>query len=499
MTGLGADLACLDATAQAGLVRRGQVTPVELVTAAIERAERLEGLNALPIRMFERALAAAERVPAVDPQEAPFAGVPFAFKNLGASCAGDPLTMGMRALVDADHRAPADDHLAARFRAAGLIAIGKTNASELGIKAVSEPAVYGPTHNPWRRGRSPGGSSGGSAAAVAAGIVPLAHASDGGGSIRIPASACGIVGLKPSRGRVSAGPADGEPWRGLGHEFAVTRSVRDAAHLLDAVHGPMPGDPGGVPAPARPYADELGADPGSLRIGLLDRAPAGWPAPHEDCAAAARDAAALLEDLGHRVQVAHPPILDELDYRTAFLTVLAAHVRETLDRIGAALGRPLREDDMELWTWALGEHGRGQATSDYLAAGRVFNAFARGLCAWWEDHDLLLTPTLPTPPPEHGSMDTPSDDPLRTFDILHDFLPFTPIANVSGQPAVSVPLATSADGLPIGVHLVAAHAREDVLIRVAFQLEGTRPWSWPDMISDQTSVQPSGRRRTLHL
>lgn len=494
-------------------MRRGEVTPAELVRAAIERAERLDPvLNALPIRMFEQALDRAGRMPAGptgrspsarlaadDPTEALFAGVPFAFKNLGASCAGDPLTLGMRALARAGHRAPADDHLAARFRAAGLIAIGKTNASELGIKAVTEPELYGPTHNPWRRGHAPGGSSGGSAAAVAAGIVPIAHASDGGGSIRIPASACGVFGLKPSRGRVSAGPEDGEQSRGLGHEFAVTRSVRDAARLLDAVHGHLPGDPGCAPTPSRPYADELQADPGALRIGLLDRAPVGWPALHEDCVAAVRDAAALLDGLGHRVDPARPAILDELDYRPAFLSVLAAHVRETLDRIGEALRRPLREDDMELWTWALGEHGRGQPTADYLAAGRIFNEFARGLCAWWEDHDLLLTPTLPAPPPQHGSMDTPSDDPLRTFDILHDFLPFTPIANVSGQPAMSVPLAASADGLPIGIHFVAAYGREDVLIRLAAQLEAARPWRSPDMISYQSSPQPSGRRRTLHL
>ncbi len=472
-------LAWLDASAQAELVARREVSPLELVEAAIGRIERLNGqLNAIVIPLFEQA-----RERARQPLGGPFAGVPFVLKNLGATGAGEPQTLGMKALAEADLRSPRDTFLAARFRAAGLITVGKGNTPELGVKAVTEPELYGPTHNPWRLGHSPGGSSGGSAAAVAAGMVPLAHATDGGGSIRIPASCCGLVGLKPSRGRVSAGPTLGEGWAGLAYELAVTRSVRDTARLLDAVHGVMPGDPYGAPAPARPFADEVGADPGELTVGLLDRSPRAWPALHPDCATAAREAALLLESLGHRVELAHPPILDELDYRPAFLTVIAVHTRRTLDLLGEAIGRPLTREDMELWTWSLGEHGRTISAADYLAATGVFNTFSRELCTWWRDpdgrkrFDLLLSPTLLVPPPPHGYLATPPDDPLAVFDALHGYLPFTPIANVTGQPAISLPLHWNAGGLPVGIHLIGEYGREDLLLRVAAQLEQAAPWA----------------------
>jgi amidase len=271
---------------------------------------------------------------------------------------------------------------------------------------------------------------------------------------------------------------------GLAYELAVTRSVRDTAALLDVAAGPMPGDPWGAPTPARAYTKEVGADPGRLRIGLLDRSPAAWPTLHPDCAVAAQDAASLLESLGHEVELAHPAVVDDIDYRPQFLTVLAAHVRAELDGIAALLGRPLRPDDTEDWTWALGEHGRTVALADYLATVEIFNGFSRGMGAWFRDpgsgtrrHDLMLSPTLLTPPPPFGSMDAPPGNPLGVFELLHEFLPFTPIANISGQPAVSLPLSWNDDGLPVGVQLLAEYGREDLLLRVSAQAEQARPWA----------------------
>jgi amidase len=475
------EVAWLDATAQAELVARGEVTALELVDAAIARVEALDpALNALPLRMFEEA-----RARAAGPVTGPFAGVPFVRKNLGSTLTGEPFTAGMKVLARERFRYPGPDgFLAARFRDAGLVTIGKGNVPEMAIRAVTEPESHGPTHNPWKLGHSCGGSSGGSAVAVASGMVPAAHATDGGGSIRIPASENGLVGLKPSRGRVSVGPASGDVWKGLAYEFAVTRSVRDTAALLDVAAGTMPGDPWGAPSPARPYADEVGADPGRLRIGLLDRSPVAWPGLHPDCVGAAREAATLLAGLGHDVEAAHPAVIDEIDYRPEFLTVVTAHVRDELDGIAAALGRPLTEDDMEEWTWAAGQYGGSIALPDYLATGQVFNRFSRALGAWFRDpstgargHDLLLSPTLLTPPPPFGSMDVPPGNPLGVFDLLHEFLPFTPIANITGQPAISLPLSWNADGLPVGVQLIAEYGREDVLLRVAAQLEAAQPWS----------------------
>jgi amidase len=430
--------------------------------------------------MFDEA-----RERAAGPLAGPFAGVPFVRKNLGASLHGEPFTAGLKVLAREGFRYPGPDaFLAARFRDAGLVTIGKGNVPEMAIRAVTEPESHGPTHNPWKLGHSCGGSSGGSAVAVASGMVPAAHATDGGGSIRIPASENGLVGLKPSRGRVSVGPSAGDVWKGLAYEFAVTRTVRDTAALLDVAAGTMPGDPWGAPSPARPYADEVGADPGRLRIGLLDRSPHAWPDLHPDCAAAAREAAALLERLGHEVDTAHPSVVDEIDYRPEFLTVVTAHVRDELDGIAAALGRPLTEDDMEEWTWAAGEHGRSIALADYIATSQVFNRFSRGMGAWFRDpssgatgHDLLLSATLLTPPPPFGSMDVPPGNPLGVFDLLHEFLPFTPIANITGQPAISLPLSWNGDGLPVGVQLIAEYGREDVLLRVAAQLEAAQPWA----------------------
>jgi amidase len=470
------DLAFLDATAQAELVRRGEVTPSELVDAAINRIEKLNPeLNAVIHPLFDKA-----RAQAADPAlpDGPFRGVPLLVKDLSCHTAGDPMHEGMRFLRDIGWVEPHDTYLAAKFRAAGFVFMGKTNTPELGILPATEPEAFGPTRNPWDTSRSTGGSSGGAAAAVASGMVPAAHANDGGGSIRIPASECGLVGLKPSRGRVSQGPDFGDVMGGLVAELVVTRSVRDTASILDAVAGPMPGDPYAAPAPRRPYADEVGADPGRLRIGLLTEAPGGTVQTHPDCVEAAEAAARLLESLGYTVEPAHLPAFDDPEYISQFIANWSAGVAWNLDYWSRRTGRPITAGDVEILTWALAEMGRAQTAADFLASREWLQANTRASAAWWEQgHDLLLTPTIAEPPPPLGEFASPPDNPLQGIFRAASVVPFTPLFNVTGQPAVSLPLHWNGAGLPIGVQAVAAYGREDLLIRVAAQLESARPWA----------------------
>jgi amidase len=469
------ELATLDATDQAALVRAGKVSARELVDAAIARIERLNpALNAVVIPLFEQARA---RAAAAGHDAAPFRGVPFLLKDLGARNAGEPYHNGMRFLRGLGWVEARGTHLAERFRAAGLVSLGKTNTPELGTMTTTEPVAYGPSRNPWDPARSTGGSSGGSAAAVASGMVPLAHANDGGGSIRIPASECGLVGLKPSRGRTSLGPESGELWAGLVVEHVVTRSVRDTAAVLDAVAGPMPGDPYVAPPPDRPFAAEVGAAPGRLRIGLMARAPGGAATVHADCAAAVADAGRLLESLGHVVEESHPAALDEHEFLQFFGEVVASWVAWELDDWGVRTGRPLGPDDVEPVNRALAEMGRGLAASRYIAAVRWLQAHTRRVAAWWAGgFDLLLTPTLAEPPPPLGEFSSP-DDPWRGYVRSVPFAIFTSPFNTTGQPAISLPLFWNDRGLPIGLQLVAAYGREDLLLRIAAQLEAARPWA----------------------
>ena len=469
------DLALLDATAQAALVRERQASPRELVDAAIARIEKLNPrLNAVITPLFEKARAAAD---ARNLPDGPFRGVPFLLKDLICHSAGDPYHAGMRFLRDARWVEPEDSHLAARFRAAGFVFLGKTNTPELGPVPTTEPVAYGPTRNPWDTSRSPGGSSGGSAAAVASGMVPAAHANDGGGSIRIPASECGLVGLKPSRGRTSLGPDLGESWAGMAVEHVVTRSVRDTAAILDAVAGAMPGDPYTAPPPARPFREEVGAAPGRLRIGLRVSAPGGELEVHPECVAAARETARLLESLGHRVEESHPGALDDPEVGRASVMVITAWTARDLDYWSQRIGRSIGSRDVEPMVWGIAEMGRGVSAVEYVRAVEYMQAFTRYMASWWADgFDLLLTPTLLEPPPPLGQFDATPEDPMRGFARGGAFVPFTIPFNVTGQPAISLPLHWSADGLPIGVQLAAAYGREDVLIRVASQLEQARPW-----------------------
>jgi amidase len=463
----------LDAVDQAGLVRRGEATPLDLVEAAIARIERLNpSLNAVITPLFEgaRRQAAAGALP-----DGPFHGVPFLLKDFLCHTAGDPYFEGMRFLRDLDWRESNDTYLAARFRQAGFIFLGKTNLPELAGPPVTEPAAFGPTRNPWDTRRSPGGSSGGSAAAVAAGMVPAAHANDGYGSIRIPAGACGLVGLKPSRGRVSLGPARSPGLLGNIVEHALTRSVRDSAAILDAIHGAMPGDLFVAPPPERPYLQEVGTDPGRLRVGLLTRDPFLALPIHPECLAAVVETGQLLESLDHFVEESFPSALTGPTGLGEALGIIASSATAArLDTWGERAGRPVRQEEVEPATWARAEQGRTYtAVQVHLALQRILAGVSRCPEWWAEGHDLLVTPTMQAPPPEVG---LPASAYAAVFGL------FTMPWSVTGQPAISLPLYWSAGGLPVGVQLVAAYGREDLLIRVAAQLETAKPWAqrWPD-------------------
>jgi amidase len=470
-------LARLDATAQAELVRSGEASPVELVEAAIARVEQVNPrLNAVIHELFDEGLAAAnDSLP-----DGPFRGVPFLFKDIGAALAGQPFHLGTTLLKKIGFRAPVDTYLGARFRSAGLVTIGKTNLPELGILPTTEPVAYGPTRNPWDLERTPGGSSGGAAAAVASGMVPIAHANDGGGSIRIPASHCGLVGLKPTRQRISEGPLIGDNISGLTAELVVARSVRDVAGILDAVHGPAPGDPYVAPPPARPYLDELDADPGSLRIAVVTSSAAEIevdPAVVE----AARDGARLAESLGHAVSgrgLAEAGLGEEGELVETFMVRWEAGQAATLATLERVVGRAIDAGEVEPLTWALADEGRRHGAGEYLNAVALHQLVSRVIGGWLAtEFDLLLTPTVGEPPPPLGSYDDSGPDPMEAIRRAWQTAAFSGIFNATGQPAISLPLHWTEDGLPVGVQLVAAFGREDLLIRVAAQLERARPWA----------------------
>jgi amidase len=468
------DLARLDATAQAELVRSGEATSAELVEAAIARIEATNGeINAVIHPLFEEGLEAARG----ELPDGPFKGVPFLLKDLGAAFAGQPLHLGMNYLKERDFRASMDTYLAQRFRAAGLVTIGKTNCPELGILPTSEPRAYGPTRNPWDTDRTAGGSSGGSAAAVAAGMVPFAHANDGGGSIRIPAANCGLVGLKPSRQRISEGPLVGDFMSGLTAELCVSRSVRDTATLLEAVHGPAPGDPYVAPAPLRPYTEEVGADPGKLRIALWTETVIEQDADPE-VVAAARAGAKALEGLGHEVEEPDMSVLRDIPIIEPFLVRWAAGQAQALDQLGMVCGAPIGPDDVEPLTWALAEIGRSRSAGEYLTAVGQHQVMSRIFAGIHESgFDLLLSPVMGEPPPPLGTFDDSGPDPMVAFERAFLDGCFTAAFNATGQPAISLPLHWSEAGLPIGVQLVAPLGREDVLLRIASQLEQAVPWA----------------------
>jgi amidase len=470
------ELAHLDATAQAELIRRREVTPLELVDAAIERVQRSNPhINAVILPALEQARA---RAALPDLPRGPFHGVPFLMKDLGGPEAARPFCGGMRFLKRAGWTEPVNGYITDKFLAAGLVILGRTNTPELGLLPTTEPEAFGATRNPWRLDHSPGGSSGGSAAAVAAGIVAAAHASDGGGSIRIPASMCGVVGLKPTRGRNSFGPAIGERWNGFSSEFAVTRSVRDAAALLDVTAGPMPGDPYVAPLPPLSFAEALAAPPPHLRIGVMRQAPRDrGVALDAECLAAVDRTARLLGELGHRVEEAHPDALDDVGSMAHYVTIVAANITRALDAWSAKVGQPVGPDSVEALTWAVAERGRSLSAAELLASLEAVHAFGRRMAAWWHGgFDLLLTATMAALPPELGYLSSTADEPFRAFMRSTPYGVYTTPFNLSGQPAISLPLHMSAGGLPVGIQLGAAFGREDLLLQVAAQLEQAAPW-----------------------
>jgi Asp-tRNA(Asn)/Glu-tRNA(Gln) amidotransferase A subunit family amidase len=464
-----------DALGLAELVRQREASPAERVEAAIAVIERHNpALNAVVVRQFEAARAHAGRSgsgPEALP-EGPFRGVPFLNKDLGFQEAGVAMTNGSRAYKD--FIAPRDSGTIADYRRAGLITCGRTNSPELGLCSTTEPLLHGPSRNPWDPARTPGGSSGGSAAAVAAGMVPAASASDGGGSIRIPASCCGIFGLKPSRGRVSAAPLGGEPWNGLSCKHALTRSVRDSAALLDAVDGPRTGDPYAAPPKARPYRDEVGREPGRLRIGfsavpLYDR-PVG-----AECRAALEDAARLCESLGHDVEEATPDY-DRKALRDTWLAIVAANQADAAEDARAVLGREPGEDDLEPWTHTLVARGRDMTSGQLIATLRTMHLESRKVAKFHETFDIYLTPTLAKPPVPIGEVAMTYRSEAEFMPRTTGFSPFTRLANCTGQPSMSVPLYWSEAGLPIGTLFTARFGDEATLFRLAGQLERARPW-----------------------
>lgn len=458
-----------DALGLAALVASGEVSAAEVLEAAITVIDaRQPELNAVVSRRDD---AARAEVSAGLPS-GPLRGVPYLIKDLNAHVAGLPSTQGVR--LFADVVADRDSEFVARLRRAGVVVLGKTNTPGFGTSTSTEPALFGPCRNPWNLAHVAGGSSGGSAAAVASGMVPAAHATDGGGSIRIPASCCGLFGLKVTRGRVTHAPDAGEGWNGMSVGHAVTRSVRDSAAILDATCAPCPGDPYVAPPPARPYLDEVGAEPGRLRVGMLHRQPVTDLEPDADCRAGLEAAARLLDTLGHHVE---PMTWPELPMAPAAITgvVSSTHIANAVDRRLEVLGRAPRDDDVDGWVRVVVERGRRITGEEYVQAVAAMHATGRAIAQMMAGVDVLLTPTMAITPPEIGVLDT--DGPFsEALPVLGAMSGFCGIANVTGQPAMSVPLHRAANGLPVGIHVVGRFGDEATLFRLAGQLERAAPW-----------------------
>ncbi len=471
MSDLSGQTRWLDAVGQAELVRSGQVSALELLEAAVERIETLDlAINAVVMRWFGQARHTATGALS----DGVFQGVPFLLKDWMAAYAGQPMASGNRRLKEAARPALADSALVSRFRAAGLVIAGRTNTPEFASQVTTEPQAWGATRNPWNLAYSPGGSSGGAAAAVASGMVPVAHATDGSGSIRIPAACCGVVGLKPSQGRISAGPFGDES--GPGTELCISRSVRDTAAMLDAVGGPGVGDTVIAPPPRRPYVRELNGDARPLRIGMLDRYLTGDPV-HPECEDAVHEAGRLLEALGHRIEPTYPAALADPGIGRQMGLVASSHLGLALDQLAESLGRNVTADDVEPATWARAKGGRQATAVDHARALIACTGFRRAVHQWWADgFDLLLTPTTGEPPAPLGALACDPAVPVAGS-LSAKYTAFTRAFNITGQPAINLPLSWNSAGLPVGVQLVAAYGREDLLINVAAQAEQARPWT----------------------
>lgn len=456
-----------DGIGLAELIARGEINSREVVASMLERIGQLNPRVNAVVELYDAEL---EKPVA---GQGPLAGLPMLMKDLIVCVQGQVTANGSRLMRDM--RAPADSTLVRRYRAAGMLIAGRTNSPEFGLSASTEPVLNGPTQNPWRPGYSPGGSSGGAAAAVAAGMVPFAHASDGGGSIRIPASACGLFGLKPTRGRVSPAPFLGEGWNGLSVHHVISRSVRDSAALLDVSHGYVPGDPYAAPAVDRPFLEETRRDPGRLRIGFCDHNPLGLPVAPE-CVDAVRHAARLCESLGHEVEEGLP------DYDPAALSgashlIVGAHVRATVLDTERRRGRAADDDELEPMARLMIGRADTQSAADYVEAQRTMHRLARDIARFWSRYDLWLTPTLGQTPQPLGTIVYREEMSFEDFGLkMATYVPFLGLANATGQPSMSVPLYWSADQLPVGVTFTGAFGDEARMYALAAQLERAQPW-----------------------
>ncbi|MGH8456405.1 MAG: amidase [Stenotrophobium sp.] len=479
-----------DGLGLADLVRRKEVTAGELLEAAIARAEAVNPrLNAIIMPMHDIA-----RTRAKESLDGPFAGVPFLTKDLFQEYAGVPTAFGCKALKAARYTPAVHSEMVVRWLKAGVVIFGRTNTPEFGAKAITEPDAWGPTRNPWNLDRVPGGSSGGSAAAVAAGIVPMAGANDGGGSIRIPAAHCGLFGIKPGRGRTPWGPEMSEAMHGAAMNHIVSRSVRDSAAMLDATQGPEIGSMYRIAPPERPYLEEVKRDPGKLRIAWTSRSPIGTEV-HPEAVKAVEDAAKLLASLGHHVEQAEPQI-DGMQLAKDFIVMWFANCAATVDAIKRQTG--CGDGGFELDTLAMAAFGHASRANEYVEGYQRWNTYTRKLGEFHQKYDLYLTPTLAQPPARVGEIATPHWQHVAMKILMAlglsrvilksgmieqmvqenlKWVPFTQIGNLTGVPAMSVPLHWTADGLPLGVQLVAAHCGEGLLFRVAGQLEQAKPWA----------------------
>ncbi|HEY2005956.1 MAG TPA: amidase [Solirubrobacteraceae bacterium] len=464
------DLVTRSAVELAELIRSGELSARELVEASLRRIDELEPrINAFTYVAHESALKAAGAIAAGDPR--PFAGVPIAIKD-NRAVAGMPLTMGSD--LFANVVPPHDSYSVRRLREAGFVFVGKTTMPEMGILPTTETRRFGATHNPWALDRTPGGSSGGSAAAVAAGMVPIAHGNDGGGSIRIPAACCGLVGCKPARGRVSVGPDSGQSF--LVTDGVLTRTVADTVAALDILQGYEPGDATWAPPPAAPYAELVRREPGQLKIGVALNPPLdGAQVAPENIEAVGR-AAALLETLGHAVVETTPP-WSGLDLLPDFTRAFGPQVSMTTLVGGKLAGREPTEEDVEPLTWLMWERARAQDALTGLTAQARLESVARSVVAFLGQFDVVLTPALARSPVPIGEIHGLGPDPEDHYRRSGAFTPFTAMLNVTGQPAISVPLYQDSQGLPLAVQLIGPPAQEEVLLRLAFQLEGALPWS----------------------
>ncbi|MGE5841825.1 MAG: amidase [Deltaproteobacteria bacterium] len=479
-----------DGLGLAELVRKKEVAPSEVCEEAIRRIEQVNPkVNAVILSLYDLARRSIqEGLP-----QGPFIGVPFLLKDMIEEYAGVPITRASR--MCKNHVSTQDSEMVHRFKRSGVVILGKTNLPELGILGVTEPELYGPSRNPWNTEHTPGGSSGGSAAAVASGMVPIASGNDGGGSIRIPASCCGLFGLKPTRGRNPLGPKVGEHRQGAVVSHVITRSVRDSAAMLDATQGPDAGAPYVIPPPERPYLEEIERNPGSLKIAFTSASPIDTPV-HQECVKAVEETARLLEQLGHKVEETQPEV-DGKAMAKSYVTICFGEIAADIEEVEATVGRRVKTSHVETLTWTLGLLGRTMSACDFARAKREWGVAGRAMGRFHQKYDLYLTPTLAYPPLRIGEMQPkPLERCLmkgvnafglgvifkmsgfidQMVEVNMSKMPFTQLANLTGQPAMSVPLQWTADGLPVGVHFIAPFGDEAMLFRLAAQIEKARPW-----------------------